>query len=230
MPYDESKMMSNIAENITALQIEIAKACKYVGVETARPRLIAVSKRQSPERIEAALDAGLRIFGENQVQEAVGRWPELKAKYQDVQLHLIGGLQSNKTADAVALFDVIQTVDRVKIARAIARECEKQDRQVELFIQVNTGGEEQKGGVSLDALEALVRCVRDELSLPLVGLMCIPPVADDPVMHFALMKKLAKRHGLQRLSMGMSSDFAKAAAMGASDIRVGTAIFGKRSY
>lgn len=222
--------MSNIAENISEITSEIKKACAYAGVATATPRLIAVSKRQSEDRIIDALEAGLHIFGENQVQEASSRWPDLRQKYDDIELHLIGGLQSNKTAQAVALFDVIHTIDRPKIARAIARECDKQDKRPDLFIQVNTGKEDQKGGVMPEDLEELVRLCREELSLPLVGLMCIPPAGDDPAMHFALMKKLARRHGLERLSMGMSSDYALAASMGATDIRVGTAIFGERAY
>lgn len=223
-----SNITNIITENIAALKSDIKKACKYAGVTEAHPNLIAVSKRQEPDRIIAALDAGLRIFGENQVQEAAGRWPELRKNYDGITLHLIGGLQSNKASQAVALFDVIESVDREKIARSIARECEKQDRHPEIFIQVNTGEENQKGGVLPADLDSLVKCVRDELSLPLVGLMCIPPADDDPAMHFALMKKLARRHGLERLSMGMSSDFALAASMGATDIRVGTAIFGER--
>ena len=222
--------MSNIAQNVAAIQKDTQQACKYAVVDEAHPRLIAVSKRQSADRIEAALEAGLRIFGENQVQEAMERWPDLQDKYDGIQLHLIGGLQSNKTAQAVALFDVIESVDREKIARTIAKECEKQDRHIEIFIQVNTGCEPQKGGVLPTDLDVLVKYVRDDLKLPLVGLMCIPPADDDSAMHFALMKKLAKRHGLKRLSMGMSSDFALAASMGATDIRVGTAIFGERSY
>ncbi len=225
-----SNITKTITDNIAFIKDEIRQACNYAGVDEAQPNLIAVSKRQEPDRIIAALDAGLRIFGENLVQEASDRWPELKRRYNDIKLHLIGGLQSNKTANAVALFDVIETIDREKIARSIARECEKQDRHPEIFIQVNTGEEPQKGGVLPADLDSLVKYVRDELSLPLVGLMCIPPEGDDPAMHFALMKKLAKRHKLERLSMGMSSDFALAASMGATDIRVGTAIFGERSY
>ena len=222
--------MSNVTENVAHIKSAIEKACKYAGKKRGQPRLVAVSKRQTRERISDALESGLRIFGENQVQEASERWPDLKLKYDGVELHLIGGLQSNKTSNAVALFDVIESVDREKIARSIAKECKKQDRHPEIFIQVNTGEEPQKGGVLPTDLESLVHLVRDELALPLVGLMCIPPADDDPAMHFALMKKLAKRHQLERLSMGMSSDYALAASMGATDIRVGTAIFGERQY
>lgn len=225
-----SNITNTITDNIALLKGEIKKACKYAGVDEAHPKIIAVSKRQDPSRITEALDAGVRIFGENQVQEASQRWPELQTKYEGLELHLIGGLQSNKTAQAVALFDVIESVDREKIARSIARECQKQDRHPDIYIQVNTGEEPQKGGVLPSDLESLIQCVRDELSLPLVGLMAIPPTDDDPAMHFALLKKLAKRHNLERLSMGMSSDFALAASMGATDIRVGTAIFGDRKY
>lgn len=225
-----SNITNTITENITLLESDIKKACKYAGVDDAHPKIIAVSKRQDPNRITEALNAGLRIFGENQVQEASQRWPELRSQYDGIELHLIGGLQSNKTAEAVALFDVIESVDREKIARSIARECQKQDRHPDIYIQVNTGEEPQKGGVLPTDLDSLVQCVRDELSLPLVGLMAIPPTDDDPAMHFALLKKLSKRHNLERLSMGMSSDFALAASMGATDIRVGTAIFGDRKY
>lgn len=160
-----SNITHTITENIANLENEIKKACQYAGVAEAHPRLIAVSKRQDPDRIIEALDAGLRIFGENQVQEASDRWPELRLKYEGIILDLLGGLQSNKAAQAVALFDTIQSIDREKIAHSIARECEKQDRHPEIFIQVNTGEEPQKGGVLPDALDSLVKCVRDELSL-----------------------------------------------------------------
>ncbi|GHF15338.1 YggS family pyridoxal phosphate enzyme [Kordiimonas sediminis] len=223
-------MSQSINDKITTIHDEIASMCKYADVALNTPKLIAVSKVQSDERIEEALAAGLRVFGENRVQEAQEHWLERRKSYPDLELHLIGGLQTNKTADAVALFDSIQTIDRPKLARAIAAEMAKQGRTLSLFIQVNTGEEEQKGGCLPADLDALVTLCREELNLTIDGLMCIPPVDDDPSLHFALLKKLAKRHGIERLSMGMSNDYALAAAMGATDIRVGTALFGERDY
>ncbi len=217
-----------IAENIVAIGTEISRACRYAMVPEAKPNLIAVSKRQNLEKIIEALDCDHRCFGENRLQEALSRWPELCEQYDGVSLHLIGSLQSNKVADAVRLFDVIQTLDRPKLAHTLAAEMEKQARRPDLYIQVNTGAEPQKGGVMPDGLEALVTLSRDELALPLVGLMSIPPAGDDPTLHFSLLKKLAKRHELPRLSMGMSGDYGLAASLGATDIRVGTAIFGER--
>ncbi|NVJ71290.1 MAG: YggS family pyridoxal phosphate-dependent enzyme [Alphaproteobacteria bacterium] len=222
-------MMPDIKANIDAVRKEITRMCKHVGVEENQPRLIAVSKVQPIERVRAALDAGHRVFGENRVQEAEERWGELKPEYEGVELHLIGSLQTNKAANAVALFDVIQSVDRVKLAKALAREMDKQDRHLPVYLQVNTGREEQKGGAMVEDLEGLLKDCRD-LGLNVVGLMCIPPAGDDPTLHFGLLKKFAKRLGLEKLSMGMSGDYALAAAMGATDIRVGTAIFGARDY
>lgn len=218
--------MSSFAENVAAVRGQIEKTCKYAMVDTANPTLIAVSKRQPQEKIDAAVAAGHRVFGENRVQEAQDHWAN-KDGIDGLELHLIGSLQTNKAADAVALFDVIQVVDREKLARALAREMDKQDKRPDLFIQVNTGEEPQKGGVMPDDLPALV-AVCAELDLPVIGLMCIPPASDDPTLHFALLKKLAGRYGLEKLSMGMSSDYDRAAAMGASHIRVGTALFGER--
>jgi len=218
-----------VAENLAEIDVKIAEACAYAGLDVATPKLIAVSKRQSEEAISEALEAGHRVFGENRIQEAEGRWPSYAKKYSSVELHLIGSLQSNKVADAVALFDVIQVVDRPKLARAIARECTKQSRSPALYIQVNTGEEPQKGGVLPADLSDLVVLVRDELKLNLVGLMSIPPVEDPAAQHFAFLKALGQKNGLSRLSMGMSADYALAASMGATDIRVGTAIFGERN-
>lgn len=222
-------LKSTVTANLSEIDAEIASMCKHVGVDKVTPRLIAVSKVQPKERVVAALDAGHRVFGENRVQEAQERWSELKANYDGLELHLIGGLQTNKAADAVALFDVIQSVDRPKLAKFLAREMEAQGRQLPVYIQVNTGREEQKGGCLMDDLPQLLTTCQ-ELGLNVIGLMCIPPANDDPSLHFALLKKLAKRHNLTGLSMGMSSDYALAAAMGATDIRVGTAIFGARDY
>ena len=220
----------SIEENFHTIDLEIEKTCVYAGVDHAHPTLIAVSKRQPEEKIIEALEFGHRVFGENRIQEALSRWPDLKQRYNNIKLHLIGSLQTNKVKDAVEHFDCIQTIDRPKLAKAIAKEVTNQNKAIELFIQVNTGEESQKGGVLPDALDDLVALVRDELSLNLVGLMIIPPVNDEPAPHFAFLKALAKKHGLSRLSMGMSSDYALAAAMGATEIRVGTAIFGERDY
>ena len=222
-------LQAQIADNIAAVQRDIAAMCKHAGVPAAHPRLIAVSKVQPTERVIAALDTGHRVFGENRLQEAEERWGALKPEYADIELHLIGGLQSNKVAKAVALFDVIQTVDRIKLAKKLAHEMESQNRYLPVYLQVNTGAEPQKGGCLAADLPDLVAATKT-LGLNVVGLMCIPPAHDDPALHFALLKKLAKRHGLARLSMGMSGDFALAAAMGATDIRVGTKIFGERDY
>jgi len=222
-------LKGQIQLNLKAIQSDIDAMCAHAGVPKAEPTLIAVSKVQPEERVIAALEAGHRVFGENRLQEAEGRWGELKSAYAGVTLHLIGGLQTNKAAKAVALFDVIQTVDRIKLAKVLATEMDKQGRHLPVYLQVNTGKEAQKGGCMPKDLPALVDA-SNELGLNIVGLMCIPPKGDDPTLHFALLKKLAKRHGLTKLSMGMSSDFSLAAAMGASDIRVGTAIFGERGY
>lgn len=222
-------MNQTIADNINTVRAEIARMCQHAGVETAQPRLLAVSKVQPKERVLAALEAGQRDFGENRVQEAEGRWTELKQQYPDVKLHLIGGLQTNKAAKAVELFDEIQSVDRIKLAKVLAKEMAAQDKHLPVYLQVNTGSEDQKGGVLVTDLEDLIEACK-ELDLEVLGLMCIPPAGDDPSLHFALLKKLAKHYGLERLSMGMSGDYALAAAMGATDIRVGTAIFGERDY
>lgn len=222
-------MPTDIAANIDAVRNEITRMCAHADVPENQPELIAVSKVQPLEKVRAALDAGHRLFGENRVQEAEERWGTLKPEYDGVILHLIGSLQTNKAADAVALFDVIQSVDRIKLARALAKEMEKQGRNIPIYLQVNTGREEQKGGVlKEDLVDLHAEC--KSLGLKVVGLMCIPPVGDDPSLHFALLKKFAKELGLERLSMGMSGDYALAAAMGATDIRVGTAIFGERDY
>jgi len=222
-------MKSTIPANFSDITSEIKKMCDHVGGGNTQPRLIAVSKVQPREKVVAALETGHRIFGENRVQEAQDRWTSLKIEYPDVELHLIGGLQTNKVAEAVALFDVIQSVDRPKLAKFLAREMAAQNRNLPLYLQVNTGKEVQKGGCMIEELPELLKICAD-LKLDVQGLMCIPPASDDPSLHFALLKKFAARHGLKGLSMGMSSDYALAASMGATDIRVGTAIFGERAY
>ena len=190
--------------------------------------LVAVSKTFDAPDIRPVLEAGQRVFGENRVQEAQGKWPELKADYPDVELHLIGPLQSNKAAEAVALFDVIETVDREKIAAALAAEMKKKGRTPKLFVQVNTGLEEQKAGIDPRETVAFVTRCRDVHGLSIEGLMCIPPFDENPGPHFALLKKLAAECGVEKLSMGMSGDYATAIAIGATHVRVGSAIFGTR--
>ncbi|WP_349436476.1 YggS family pyridoxal phosphate-dependent enzyme [Pararhizobium sp. A13] len=191
--------------------------------------LVAVSKTFDAEVIRPVIDAGQRIFGENRVQEAQGKWPALRAAgTSDIELHLIGPLQSNKAADAVALFDVIETIDREKIARAVAAEIVRQDKPVRLYVQVNTGLEPQKAGIAPDETIAFVALCRETIGIPIEGLMCIPPADENPGTHFALLAKLAARCGLTKLSMGMSGDFEVAVQFGATSVRVGSAIFGTR--
>ncbi|APG86329.1 YggS family pyridoxal phosphate-dependent enzyme [Sinorhizobium americanum] len=190
--------------------------------------LVAVSKTFDADIIRPVIAAGQRVFGENRVQEAQGKWPELKAETPDTELHLIGPLQSNKAADAVALFDVIETIDREKIARAVAAEMERQGRRPRLYVQVNTGLEPQKAGIAPEDTVAFVDFCRSQLGLEVEGLMCIPPADENPGPHFALLAKLADKCGLTRLSMGMSGDFETAVSFGATSVRVGSAIFGAR--
>jgi hypothetical protein len=216
-----------VQENISEIKRKISKSCTHSGRKVDDVTIVAVSKFQDDGKIDEALNAGLRVFGENRVQEAESHWTERRVKYPDLQFHLIGPLQSNKAKDAVALFDVIETIDRDSIAEAIAKECSKQNKNPVCLIQVNTGNEEQKAGVSLVDLPALIETCRD-LKLNLQGLMCIPPVNEPAAFHFALLKKLAARHDLPLLSMGMSADFEKAIKVGATHIRIGSALFGER--
>lgn len=215
-------------ERLNDVKERIADAEREAGRAAGSVELIAVSKTFEANAIQPVLEAGQRVFGENRVQEAQGKWPGLKQVYPDIELHLIGPLQSNKTKEAVALFDVIQTVDREKIARAIAKEMKKQDRRVRLYIEVNTGMEPQKAGVAPDYCPAFLEMCRGELGLDIEGLMCIPPFDENPGPHFALLRKLAEENGISKLSMGMSGDFDTAIGFGATSVRVGTAIFGKR--
>lgn len=210
------------------VQQRIARAARGVGREPGEVTLIAVSKTFGAEDIRPVLKAGQSHFGENRVQEAQRKWPGLKQEFPDVTLHLIGPLQSNKTSEAVALFDVIHSVDRPKIARALAAEIAKQGRRPQLFVQVNTGEEAQKAGVLPGEAASLLCLCRDELRLEIAGLMCIPPVDEEPAIHFAFLSKLAKELGLAGLSMGMSGDFETAVELGATHVRVGSAIFGER--
>lgn len=200
------------------------------GRPAGRVTLVAVSKTFDSGEIVPVIEAGQRVFGENRVQEAQGKWPELRKRWPDLELHLIGPLQSNKAADAVALFDVIHTLDRPKIAAVIAQEMKKQGRDLKLFVQVNTGREPQKAGIDPDQTDAFIRTCREAHGLVIEGLMCIPPVEEDPAPHFRMLSEIARRNGLTGLSMGMSGDYATAIACGATHVRVGSAIFGTRDY
>jgi pyridoxal phosphate enzyme (YggS family) len=219
---------SQIAAARAAVLERIAKAAAAAGRAPDSVTLTAVSKLQPDERVEALLAAGHRVFGENRVQEAKARWNERSKRWPGLQLRLVGPLQSNKAADAVALFDAIESVDRAKLARAIAEAAQKQGRSPALLIQVNTGEEPQKSGVAPLQADAFIRAVREGYGLPVAGLMCIPPADEEPAMHFALLAKIAARNGLAQLSMGMSEDFETAIRFGATCVRVGSALFGAR--
>jgi pyridoxal phosphate enzyme (YggS family) len=210
------------------IEARIVEAARGVGRDPAGVRLVVVSKTFAAADIEPVLAAWHRQLGENRVQEAKAKWPDLRARYPDVRLHLIGPLQSNKAREAVELFDVIHTVDRPRIARALAEEMARLGRCPELLIQVNTGEEAQKAGVAPSELPALLALCRDELALAISGLMCIPPVDEEPAVHFAFLAKLARDHGLTELSMGMSDDYTTAVELGATYVRVGSAILGTR--
>ena len=218
----------DVRENLENVRAAITAAAVEADRKPDSVRLVAVSKTKSADEIRPVIEAGQRLFGENRVQEAQSKWPGLKAETDGIELHLIGPLQSNKTAEAVALFDVIQTVDREKIAREIAREIGKQGKSPRLYVQVNTGSEPQKAGIEPDQADGFLALCRDELGLSITGLMCIPPVDENPGPHFALLARIAKANGIETLSMGMSDDFATAIAFGATEVRVGSAIFGAR--
>lgn len=213
---------------LSAVRNRMAEALRDARREPGECTLVAVSKTFDAEAIEPVIAAGQKVFGENRVQEACGKWPALKAAHPGIELHLIGPLQSNKTREAVQLFDAIQSIDRVKIARAVAKEMRAQDRSIELFVQVNTGEEPQKAGIFPDQADRFIAQCRDEFGLQIAGLMCIPPVDEEPSLHFALLEKIARRNGIDGLSMGMSGDFDVAIAFGATHVRVGSAIFGAR--
>lgn len=219
--------MLDIASRLQAINESISKACTSSGRETGQVTMVAVSKFQEDDKIAEALDAGLRVFGENRVQEAQKHWESRRATYPDLTLHLIGPLQTNKAEDAVALFDVIETIDRIDVAQAIAKACSKLHKNPTCFIQVNTGSEPQKSGIFVDGLPELLQQCKS-LNLDIKGLMCIPPADEPPAFHFALLKKLAARHNLPYLSMGMSGDYERAIEAGATHIRIGTALFGGR--
>jgi pyridoxal phosphate enzyme (YggS family) len=220
--------MSEGADHLAEVQGRIAEAAKAAGRLPGEVTLVAVSKTQGADRVRELLDAGQRVFGENRVQEAEEKFPALKAEHPDLELHLIGPLQTNKARDAVALFDVIQSVDRERLAATLAREMERAGKRPACFIQVNTGEEPQKAGILPADLDAFVAACRDTHRLPVVGLMCIPPVDEEPALHFALLTKMAARNGLSRISMGMSADYETAVRLGATHVRVGSALFGAR--
>ncbi|MDH5556602.1 MAG: YggS family pyridoxal phosphate-dependent enzyme [Alphaproteobacteria bacterium] len=220
--------MNETVANLQRVLGEIASAAREADRAPGDVRLVAVSKTHDADSIRPVLQAGHRLFGENRVQEAAEKWPGLRAEFPDVRLHLIGPLQTNKVHQALGLFDVIETVDRPKLAREIAREAEKTGRMPDCFIQVNTGAEPQKAGVLPEEADAFIESCRKEFGLPIKGLMCIPPLDEEPSLHFALLREIARRNDLTELSMGMSGDYPVAIAFGATLVRVGTAIFGAR--
>jgi pyridoxal phosphate enzyme (YggS family) len=218
----------DVAASRAAILARIAASAKAAGRNPDSVSLVGVSKLQPDDRIEAALAAGHRVFGENRVQEAQARWADRRARFPDLRLRLIGPLQTNKTEDAVALFDSIDVLDREKLARTIADEAQKLGRSPDILIQVNTGEEAQKAGVTPAEADAFIKAARETYGLPVKGLMCIPPADEEPAMHFALLAKIAARNGLAELSMGMSEDFETAVRFGATQVRVGSALFGAR--
>lgn len=220
--------MSSGAAGLEHVREEIARACKDAGRAPSSVTLVAVSKTFGADAIAPVIASGQRVFGENRVQEAKAKWPALIERHPDIALHLIGPLQSNKAKEAVALFSAIHSVDRASLCEALAKEIEKQGKSPTLFVQVNTGAEPQKAGVLPEDADAFLKACRDAYGLTISGLMCIPPADEAPGPHFALLATIAKRNGLKLLSMGMSADFASAIAMGATHVRVGSAIFGGR--
>jgi pyridoxal phosphate enzyme (YggS family) len=218
----------DIAANLSDVKARIAAAETVAGRAPGAAQLVAVSKFHPAASVQAALAAGHRLFGENRVQEAEGKFPALREAWPDLRLHLIGPLQTNKARDAVALFDVIETIDRPKLAAALAREMDRLDRRPDVLVQVNTGEEPQKAGILPLEADGFIKACRDEYGLPVRGLMCIPPADEEPAMHFALLADMAARNGLDWLSMGMSADFEEAIRFGATHVRVGTAVFGHR--
>jgi PLP dependent protein len=218
-----------LADRLAVVRERIAAAARAAGRDGGDVTLVAVSKTHDAGTVSSAIAAGQRVFGENRVQEAQAKYPALKAAHSDLVLHLIGPLQTNKLKEAVALFDVIESVDRPKLADALAREMERSGRRPRCFIQVNTGEEPQKAGVPPAAADAFIVECRERWRLPIVGLMCIPPLDQEPSPHFALLREIARRHQLPELSMGMSADYEIAIRLGATHVRVGTAIFGERA-
>jgi pyridoxal phosphate enzyme (YggS family) len=225
--------MSGVANFVEApvakVRDQIVRACAEARRDPASVRLVAVSKTFGADVIEPVIAAGQRVFGENRVQEAKAKWPALKQRHGDIELHLVGALQSNKAKEAVTLFNAIHSLDRPSLAEALAKEIARQGRSPTLFVEVNTGGEPQKAGVLPEDTDAFVKACRERYGLAIAGLMCLPPAHEAPAPHFALTAKIARRNGLSLLSMGMSADFPLAIAFGATHVRVGTAIFGERA-
>jgi PLP dependent protein len=227
-PENASPITRPLPNALAAVEEEISRACQEARRDRSSVTLIAVSKTFDADAIAPVIETGARIFGENRVQEAKSKWPGLMSAYPGLSLHLIGPLQSNKAKEAVALFDAIHSVDRPSICEALAKEINSQKKRPELFVQLNTGEEPQKAGVAPSDADAFIAACREKYGLEISGLMCIPPVNDAPAPHFALTAKIAARNGLQKLSMGMSADFAIAIQFGATHVRVGSAIFGHR--
>jgi PLP dependent protein len=227
-PRNPLPITTHLPSGLATVEHDIARACEDARRDRQSVTLIAVSKTFDTEAIKPVIEAGARVFGENRVQEAKAKWPGLISAYPGLALHLIGPLQSNKAKEAVALFDAIHSVDRPSICEALAKEIDSQKRRPELFVQLNTGEEPQKAGVSPGDADAFIAACRDKYGLSITGLMCIPPVNEAPAPHFALTAKIAARNGLTKLSMGMSADFAIAIAFGATHVRIGSAIFGHR--
>jgi len=217
-----------IPGRIARIKEQIGSIAVNAGRDPEAINLMAVSKYRPAQAVREALSCGHRLFGENRVQEAAQKYPELKANHPELTIHLIGPLQTNKVREAVNLFDVIETLDRPKLAQALAKERDRVGRCPEVFIQINTGQEPQKSGIDPLMADEFIEKVREEFQLPLTGLMCIPPANEEPAMHFALLAECARRHGITKLSMGMSADFDKAICLGATEIRLGTSIFGPR--
>ncbi|MBN9012882.1 MAG: YggS family pyridoxal phosphate-dependent enzyme [Rhizobiales bacterium] len=228
MPPPAASLTPSSPSGLDAVEHEIAHACRDARRDRAEVTLVAVSKTFDADAIKPVIAQGQRVFGENRVQEAKGKWPELTAATPGIALHLIGPLQSNKVKEAVALFDTIHSVDRDSLCEALSKEFSRQPRRPELFVQINAGEEPQKAGIAPADADAFIARCRETYGLVITGLMCIPPVDETPAPHFALTAKIAARNGLTKLSMGMSADFATAIAFGATHVRVGSAIFGTR--
>jgi pyridoxal phosphate enzyme (YggS family) len=227
-PENPSLITPHLPNGLSAVEQDIMRACKEARRDRSSVTVVAVSKTFDAGAIAPVIAAGQRVFGENRVQEAKAKWPGLISAYPDIALHLIGPLQSNKAKEAVALFDAIHSVDRPSICQALAKEIDSQKRRPQLFVQLNAGEEPQKAGVAPAEADAFIASCREKYGLEISGLMCIPPVDDAPAPHFALTAKIAARNGLKNLSMGMSADFAIAIQFGATHVRVGSAIFGRR--
>lgn len=225
---EERQEAAHVAANLAAIRADIARAEADHGRSMGSVTLVAVSKTKTADEIEPALAAGQRVFGENRVQEAQGKWPALRARFADIELHLIGPLQTNKVKEAVALFDVIETLDRESLAGALRKEIDRSGKTPALYVQVNTGAEPQKAGILPEEADAFLRLCRETYGLAIAGLMCIPPADEPPSAHFALLARIARRNGIETLSMGMSADYDAAIQLGATHVRVGSAIFGAR--